>query len=63
MPDTNELIVALANNDMVKAGASFNSIMNDKISSALDDAKVHLAQGMMGVEDTENVDAYEDDEV
>jgi len=63
MSDTNELIAALASNDMVKAGESFNSIMSDKISSALDDTKVQMAQTMMGAEDTEESIEQDNDDI
>ena len=71
MSDINGLVTALASNDMVKAGESFNTIMSNKINSALDDAKIQMAQTMMGAENSEesiadydqNEEQIDDDEL
>lgn len=64
MSDVNELIAALSDGDMVKANTTFSDLMSSKINSALDDAKVQMAQSMLGTEEDEDIDdsEYEDDE-
>lgn len=64
MSDVNELIVALSQNDMVRANSVFGNVMNSKINDALDDAKIQMAQSMLGIDDGEvEEDAdYEEEE-
>lgn len=65
--ETRDLINALNSGDNIEAGNVFNSLMADKINSAMDDRKVQIAQGMMGGEQEEmdfdpegEVEEYED---
>lgn len=51
--ETRDLINALNAGDNIEAGNVFNSLMADKINSAMDDRKVQIAQGMMGAEQEE----------
>ena len=63
MSDVNDLINALSNSDMVKANATFNDLMSNKINDALDDAKINMAQSMMGIDpEDEDEDEYEYDD-
>jgi hypothetical protein len=69
MSDVNELIAALSQNNMVRANSVFSNVMNSKINDALDDAKIQMAQSMLGIDDTDEVedsdyeeDATEDDD-
>ena len=61
MSDTNDFISALSSGDMVKANDTFNSLMADKLNSALDDAKIQMAQGMLGADESEYEETYEED--
>lgn len=63
MTDVNDLINALGTGDNVSAEDIFGSLMNDKINSAMDDRKIELAQGMMGVESEVEDIEYEEPEV
>jgi hypothetical protein len=68
MSDVNELILALAKDDMVKANSVFGDVMGNKINDALDDAKIQMAQSMLGIdneddESDEDYDESEDNEV
>lgn len=64
MPGVNDLISALSDGDMVRANDTFNSVMADKMNDALDDAKIQLAQSMLGTEESEEgYDPADDDEV
>lgn len=67
MSDVNELIVALSQNDMVRANSVFGNVMNSKINDALDDAKIQMAQSMLGIDDDDDdngeyEEEYEDTE-
>lgn len=63
--DINDLVNALKNGDNVGAESAFNGVMADRINSAMDDRKIELAQGMMGmaqeVEDTDLEEPIEDE--
>jgi hypothetical protein len=54
MTTINDLIVSLANDDMVSAGTIFTSIMGDKTNEYLDNAKVGIAQSFLGIEQDED---------
>lgn len=56
MSDVNELILALAKDDMVKANSVFGDVMGNKINDALDGAKIQMAQSMLGIDDDEESD-------
>lgn len=62
MPGVNDLISALSDGDMVRANDTFNSVMADKMNNALDDAKIQLAQSMLGTEESEEGYDPADDE-
>ena len=47
MTDVNELISDLNNGDTVKANKQFNTIMADKMTTALDARKIEIASGMV----------------
>jgi hypothetical protein len=47
MTDVNELISDLNNGDTVKANKQFNTIMADKMTTALDAKKIEIASGMV----------------
>lgn len=61
MSDVNELIMALSQNDMVRANSVFGNVMNSKINDALDDAKIQMAQSMLGIDDTDEVEEEEEE--
>lgn len=62
MSDVNELIVALSQNDMVRANSVFGNVMSSKINDALDDAKIQMAQSMLGIDDDDDNGEYEEDD-
>jgi thymidine phosphorylase len=47
MSNINDIIAAVAGNNMVDANNTFNSLMQDKLNSALDDVKIQMAQSML----------------
>jgi len=47
MTDVNELISDLNNGNTVKANKQFNTIMADKMTTALDAKKIEIASGMV----------------
>ena len=53
MNEVKELIDAIANNDTSSAMDIFNSIVSDKVSSAIDARKVEVAQSMFGSVESE----------
>jgi hypothetical protein len=61
MSNVNELIGALSNGDMVKANSVFGDLMGSKINDALDDAKIQMAQSMLGVEEDQEKVEYEEE--
>lgn len=60
MSDVNELILALAKDDMVKANSVFGDVMGNKINDALDGAKIQMAQSMLGIDDEESDEDYDE---
>ena len=63
MTDVNDLINALSAGNNVSAEDTFNSLMADKINSAMDDRKIEISQGMMGVAPEVEEMEYEEPEV
>lgn len=62
--ETKDLINALNSGNNVEAGNVFNSLMADKINSAMDDRKVQLGQSMMsGEEEQVEMDFESEEEV
>lgn len=62
--ETKDLINALNLGNNVEAGDVFNSLMADKINSAMDDRKVQLGQAMMsGEEEQVEMDFESEEEV
>lgn len=66
MPTVNDFISAIATGNLVNANSMFGELMQDRLSAALDDKKIELAQGMIGIEqssnDEEDNDTVEDNE-
>lgn len=66
MPTINDLILAVAEDDMVTAGNVFKDLMQDKTNDYLDNVKINLAQSFVTGElddEDEDVDFGGDDEV
>lgn len=61
--ETKDLISALQGGNNVEASNVFNSLMADKINSAMDDRKVQIAQSMMGGEEQLEMDLESEEEV
>tara|TARA_B110000908_G_C10256151_1_gene455618 strand:+ start:2631 stop:2837 length:207 start_codon:yes stop_codon:yes gene_type:complete len=61
MTDVNDLINALKGDSMNDAKNVFSTVMQDKMSAALDDRKISLAQGMDGT--SQQVEELDNDEV
>jgi hypothetical protein len=62
MSTINDIIVSLAHDELVDANSAFQSIMKDKTSQFLDDAKIDIANSALYGEDSdEDDDEYEDD--
>lgn len=53
---TRELVDALIAGDSIAIEDTFNNAMSEKISAALDDYRIHVAQKMFGVEEVTEVD-------
>lgn len=67
MPTVNDFISAIATGNLASANSMFGDLMQDRLSAALDDKKIELAQGMIGIdqssdEEDEYVDTVEDHE-
>jgi hypothetical protein len=60
--ETKDLINALNLGNNVEAGDVFNSLMADKINSAMDDRKVQLGQAMMSGEEEQTEMDFESEE-
>jgi hypothetical protein len=54
MADVNDIIFAVASDNLVDANKAFNAVIQDKINSALDDTKIQLAQSMLLTPDDES---------
>ena len=54
MADVNDIIFAVASNNLVDANKAFNAVIQDKINNALDDTKIQLAQSMLVTPDDES---------
>ena len=54
MADVNDIIFAVASNNLVDANKAFNAVIQDKINNALDDTKIQLAQSMLLTPDDES---------
>lgn len=50
---TRELVDALVAGDSIAIETTFNNAMSEKISAALDDYRVRVAQNMFGVQEQE----------
>ena len=50
MPNVNDFIDAIAQGNLAGANTMFGELMQDRLSAALDDKKIELAQGMLGIE-------------
>lgn len=61
--ETKDLINALNSGNNIEAGNVFNSLMADKINSAMDDRKVQIAQGMMDGEEQVEMDFESEEEM
>jgi len=59
MSNINDFILAIANGNLSNANTVFNDLMQDRLLAALDDKRIELAQGMLGIE--ENEFSLEDD--
>lgn len=61
MPTVNDFISAIATGNLASANSMFGDLMQDRLSAALDDKKIELAQGMIGIDQSSNEeDEYED---
>lgn len=60
MPTINDLILAVAEDDMVTAGNVFKDLMQDKTNDYLDNAKINLAQSFVTGDDDDD-DVVTDD--
>ena len=58
---TRELVDALIAGDSIAIETNFNSAMSEKISAALDDYRVRVAQNMFGVQETTEEDTTVDE--
>ena len=61
--ETKDLINALNSGNNIEAGNMFNSLMADKINSAMDDRKVQIAQSMMSGEEQMELDFESEEEM
>ena len=52
MTDVNDLINTLSTGEVNDANGVFSTVMQDKITAALDDRKIALAQNMAGIDTT-----------
>jgi hypothetical protein len=59
--DTRELVNALASGDSIAIDNSFNSVMSQKISSALDNYRVQVAQNLFPEEQEQEQEEQEED--
>ena len=50
MPSVNDFIDAIAKGNLAGANNMFGELMQDRLGAALDDKKIELAQGMLGIE-------------
>lgn len=53
MSNINDFISAIANGNLSNASTMFNNLMQDRLNAILDDKRIELAQGMLGIEDNE----------
>ena len=60
MSTVNDFVSALATGNLVQANTVFGELMHDRLAQGLDDKKIELAQGMIGIQNNE--DTEEDDE-
>jgi len=58
----NDFVTAVASGNLSQANNMFDELMHDRLSQSLDDKKIELAQGIIGVVDSEEED-NENDEV
>lgn len=58
---TRELVDALIAGDSIAIETNFNNAMSEKISSALDDYRISVAQKMFGVEEVTEEDTTADE--
>ena len=61
MPNVNDFVSAIAAGNLANANTMFGELMQDRLSAALDDKKIELAQGIIGLEADEDT-AEEDNE-
>lgn len=58
---TRDLVDALVSGDSIAIETAFNNVMSDKVSSALDDYRVQVAQNMfMTPQEVEEVNSEEE---
>ena len=60
--NTRELVDALISGDSLAIENSFNSVMSDKVSTALDSYRVGVAQSMFNIDNTEESEVVTDNE-
>ena len=53
---TRDLVDALISGDSIAIDNTFNTVMSDKISNALDSYRVQVAQNMFGVQEEPQTD-------
>jgi len=53
MSNTHELVDALISGDSIAIENSFNTVMSDKVSQALDSYRINLSQQMFDQEESE----------
>jgi hypothetical protein len=62
MPNVNDFIDAISKGNLAGANTMFGELMQDRLNQALDDKKIELAQGMIGIESDEDVTTEDEDE-
>ena len=60
MPTVNDFVSAIATGNLAQANTMFGELMHDRLAQGLDDKKIELAQGMIGIQNDE--DTEEDNE-
>ena len=55
MSNVNDFVTAIASGNLVGANSMFGALMQDRLSQALDDKKIELSQGIIGVEADDEV--------
>lgn len=61
MPTVNDFVNAIATGNLANANTLFGGLMQDRLSQALDDKKIELAQGILGVADVSTEEGAEEE--